>query len=360
MVIGTDHSSCILKVDLAALKANYLKLASISGSSGCSAVVKANGYGLGVHEVCRALSSAGCSRFFVATIEEALELRREPTLNDAEIYVFSGIPTAINPRLFTESGIVPVINSLEQLRVMQGSGSSAYVLHFDTGMNRLGLTGKDIAAAREITNNPPRFIMSHLACADEPQHPMNIEQLQSFKAITQHFQDIPATLANSAGILLGSEYHFQLTRPGIALYGANPSSAAGDNPMQPVVGLYAEILQTRQIKSSESVSYGASFIANKDMQIATLSIGYADGLPWQIANNWDCYIEGYKAPLLGRVTMDLIMIDVSMVPEELCKPGCAVEVLGARGTIDDMARIAKTIPYDILTKLGRRLKRVYE
>ncbi|WP_411035188.1 alanine racemase [Shinella sp. BYT-45] len=371
-VAGEDHAR--LTIDLSALADNWRAMARRSGAARTAAVLKADAYGIGLEPAARTLRHAGARDFFVATPAEGAALRA--VLPDARIYVLSGM-WAGSERLFFEFDLVPVIVSEEQLVVFMSavsdSGDLPCVLHVDTGMSRLGLRVEDALALASDAARPASFspimLLSHLACADDPGHALNRQQLQRFRSVVQAFDDIDATLANSAGIFLGEDYHFTLTRPGIALYGG---SAVSDmpNPMKPVVTAEARILQVREAKAGESVSYGATVLA-RDTRIAVAAIGYADGYMRSLSGSGvplrkaglagaSGMLHGRAVPLIGRVTMDLTHFDVTDLPPGSVRAGDFIELFGRNMPIEDVARAGGTIDYELLTSLGRRYERRYE
>ncbi|MGD9477091.1 alanine racemase [Shinella sp. G-2] len=371
-VAGEDHAR--LTIDLSALADNWRAMARRSGAARTAAVLKADAYGIGLEPAARTFHHAGARDFFVATPAEGAALRA--ALPDVRIYVLSGM-WAGSERLFFEFDLVPVIVSEEQLVVFMAaiaeSGDLPCVLHVDTGMNRLGLRVEDALALASDAARPASFspimLLSHLACADDPGHALNRQQLQRFRSVVAAFDDIDATLANSAGIFLGEDYHFTLTRPGIALYGG---AAVNDvpNPMKPVVTAEARILQVREAKAGETVSYGASPLA-RDSRIAVAAIGYADGymrslsgagVPLRKAGieGASGVLHGRAVPLVGRVTMDLTHFDVTDLSPGSVRAGDFIELFGRTMPIEDVARAGGTIDYELLTGLGRRYERRYE
>ncbi|MBM3517676.1 MAG: alanine racemase [Alphaproteobacteria bacterium] len=349
-----------LTVDLDAIAANYRTLQGRLAGAACGAAVKADAYGLGVRRVVKALAAAGCRCFFVATYDEGLAVRA--VAPRAAIYVLNGLP----PRAasaFRRARLRPSLNDLGQIaRWAAAARQRGRVLpaavHLDTGMNRLGLPPREIATlGREmdrLAGIHVRLVMSHLACAEEPEHPLNGVQRARFERATGLFPGARRSLANSAGIFLGRNFHFDLARPGIALYGVNPRPS-GTNPMRPVVSLHGRVLQVRDIDAPDTVGYGAAFRASLPTRIATISVGYADGLPRSLSGVGYAVVDGTRVPLLGRVSMDLLALDVSAVPAERVGPGSWATLIGAGAAIEDVARAAGTIPYEILTRLGRRL-----
>lgn len=358
-MLTPQSDSPVLTISMGALRANYRLLREKAGMGACAGVVKANGYGLGVATVAEALEAEGCPMFFVATLSEALELR---TTSTRPIAVFAGCTEATAP-LFAEHGLLPVINSLHQLEIWRvhaaASGYSACLLHVDTGMRRLGL---DDAETAILLANPAllsgldvRYLMTHLACTDEPDHPLNAAQAAAMQRLKAAFPQIRQSIANSSG-LFDARFASDLARPGMALYGPNPTPWA-KNPMQPVVALHTPILQVRRIDSGMGVGYGSSWVANRPSAIATVPVGYADGYLRSLSNQGHMALGGVTVPVIGRVSMDLITLDVTDVPPHLTQPGAMVEVIGDTVTLDDVAQAAGTIPYEILTSLGRRYRR---
>lgn len=358
----------ILRIDLGALVANWRLLkGKLAKGATCAAVVKADAYGLGMAEVAPALYQAGCRVFFVALAEEAFALRA--LLPDAEIHVFSGATDASLSELLRH-GIIPVLNSLPQIDAATAHAKArgkpvAADVHVDSGMNRLGLEASELAAIASaparLAGLDLRLVMSHLACADEPAHPLSAQQLAAFKAARARipaFAAAPASFANSAGIFLGADYHFDLARPGAALYGLKPHNSA-PNPMAQVVRLQGKILQVRDVDTPMTVGYGAAHRVTGKARIATVGVGYADGYRQSLTNRGHAYLGDIRVPVVGRVSMDLIALDVSQVPAALAVPGAVVDLIGPHHYADALAGEAQTIGYEILTGLGRRFHRIY-
>ncbi|TWB55165.1 alanine racemase [Rhizobium sp. ERR 922] len=363
-----------LTVDLGALVENWRDLARRSGKARASAVVKADAYGLGIEDVGETLYGAGARDFFVATADEGATLRLYAP--EARIFVLSGIWPGMERRFF-ENDLVPVIASEEQLTfwmsVLSDYGDYPCALQVDTGFNRLGLPMDDAIALADDVSRPASFapvlVMSHLACGDDPSNAMNGQQLGAFRKVSAAFEGIEASLANSAGIFLGADYHFDLTRPGIATYGgeAVPGMA---NPMRPVATAEARIIQTRSVKAGETVGYGRALQLTRDSRLAIVSAGYADGymrsqssagVPLRqtgIAGGHG-FIAGHKVPVAGRITMDLTIFDVTDLPENLVRAGDYVELFGSNISVDEAARAAGTIGYEMLTSMGLRHERRY-
>lgn len=352
-----------LRVDLSAVTANYLQLKSRLEGAECGAVVKADAYGLGMSRIAGALAGAGCTHFFVATLEEGIALRE--VLYNEEIFVFHGIGPGEAGKFLSYS-LAPVINDLAQLeRWEQAAGGlpkTRAALHMDTGMCRLGFTPEEF---ERLADDPQRFLragitllMSHLACADDPQHAKNAEQLARFRDIRARFSHLPASLANSSGIFLGPDYHFDMVRPGASLYGISPTPGAA-NPMRQVATLTAPILQIRTLEGNETVGYEASFQGGSGTRIATLALGYADGYFRSLSNRGRAFINGRAVPVAGVVSMDMVTLDVTSIPEDALRPGMRVELIGPHQPVDAFAQAAGTIGYEVFTRLGPRVKRVY-
>ncbi|MFI4948622.1 MAG: alanine racemase [Alphaproteobacteria bacterium] len=362
------RAGAVLDIDLAGIVENWRLLARQADPALCAAVVKANGYGLGAVPVARALLAAGCRMFFVATLDEGIALRAG--LGGApEIAVFNG-PLPGTAADFTAHALIPVLNEPGQiaewaalalcvLRDAPLPGQAAAILHVDTGMARLGLDACEFAAV--VANPPPfawRAVISHIACADRPDHPLNERQRARFAAAVAQLPGVPASLAASSGIFLGPSYHFDLVRPGAALFGVNPVPGR-PNPLRQIVRLRAKIVQVRQIDRGQSVGYGAAHVMKTPGRAATVAVGYGDGWLRSLSHRGCGYLAGARVPLLGRVSMDLVTFDVSAVAPELAHPGAMIELLGAQYGVDDAAADAGTIGYEILCALGSRYHRVY-
>lgn len=349
--------SATLRIDLDALASNYRQLRERAAPAECAAVVKADAYGLGVDRVVRRLLREGCRRFFVATAAEAQEVRL--LTRDAEIGVFEGALASTVSALVALNAR-PVLNSLEQIERWRGRGRA--LLHLDTGMNRLGLSAGDVGALAVrkdvLADLEFMLVMTHLACADQPEHPLNAEQLARFDRMRRQLPATRTSIGNSAGALLGAEYCGDVVRPGIALYGGNPFSDR-PNPMRAVVTLTAPILQVREIGEPQTVGYGATYVASPPARIAVVGIGYADGYPRNLGNVGVAAVRGRRVPVVGRVSMDLISLDVAALPRDDARVGDPVELIGPTVGVDEVAAAAGTISYEILTGMGRRLARDY-
>ena len=355
-----------LTVDLAAITANWQLLRDKFSGRETAAVVKANAYGLGMVAVASALANAGCNTFFVATIDEALALRA--ALPDHRILVFHGVGRG-EEFAFANHRIIPVLNSREQIArwkpVAREHIHAVSALHIDTGMGRLGLQPEDFHALMDAEPDILEacrvgLLMSHLACAPDRTHPLNHRQLELFTKARARAPQIPASLANSAGIFLDHAYHVDLARPGCSLYGIAPMENIA-NPMRHVARWSAPMLQLRITDREQSLGYGATVTVAKGTRIATVACGYADGYPRIVSNHSVAYVGAHPVPLLGRVTMDMLCFDVSRVPERELAEGTFITLLGdADGIrVDDLAARAQTIGYEIFTRIGTRVIREY-
>ena len=353
----------VLTIDLGAIVRNFRRLREELGGVDCAAVVKADAYGLGVPQVAPALARAGCRVFFVAHADEGVTLRG--VLPGAEIFVFNGALPGAEP-VFAEHRLEPVLNALGAIENWAAFGVThgplPAALHVDTGMSRLGLPQDELTRLAEeperLAGIDLRYVISHLACAEEAGNPMNAQQLAEFEAARGRLPSTPASFANSSGIFLGPRYHFDLGRPGVALYGANPTPGR-PSPMANVVTLQSPILQVREIDPPRAVGYGAAHRAKGHARIATVPVGYADGYLRSASGRARCRIAGREIPVVGRVSMDLITLDVTDIPPNLARPGAVVDLIDGDHTIDALAEEAGTIPYEILTSLGRRYARRY-
>jgi alanine racemase len=359
------YANAMLSIDLDALVANYALIRRQAGGAEVAAVVKADGYGLGAKEVAVALAEVGCRRFFVAQLSEALALKQGLTA-DTALYVLNGLRPGAEP-ICAALGAIPVLNSLDQVDRWAGLARSQWrslpaVLQFDSGMARLGLPSGEVA---RLVAEPERLagldlvlVMSHLACGDDPDAGSNAAQATAFAAAAGHFSGIPRSIDNSGGTFLAKAGHGDIVRAGIALYGGLPQTGCV-NPMQPVVSLTTWIVQVRDVPAGGGVGYGLSFVASRPSRIATIPVGYADGWPRHLSNRGSVFIGGHRTPIVGRVSMDSITLDVTDLPEDLLYAGAPVELLGPHQTIDDVAADAGTISYEILTQLGDRYARAY-
>lgn len=364
------RASAVLSIDLTALAENYRALKSEAGKAKCGAVVKADAYGVGMDYVAPILWNEGCRHFFVALLDEGLALRR--ILPHARIYLLNGLLKGTEDETCLQR-LTPCLNKPEEITAWAETARKhktrlPAVIHIDTGMNRLGLTPADLDRLAEegipsVLNM--RFIMSHLAVADSPRHVLNLKQLERFKLAMKMLPENRGSLANSAGIFLGKKYHYHLLRPGIALYGGDPTHSTKGNPMKPVIHIKGRILQIREIQKGESLGYGADGVVKRDSRIATVAIGYGDGLPRSLSSKEDkskfsFLIDGKKAPILGRVSMETVMVDVTDHSAITLRAGGFAVLLNEKQTIDDLAKAARCTNYEILTRLGKRYYRTYK
>jgi alanine racemase len=365
---ASKHACAVLSVDLDAVAANYDILKKKAGGAQCAAVVKADAYGLGLAPVATRLAREGCRHFFVAQFPEAISLREtlDDVGQDGAIYVLNG-PDKGAEREFENARAIPILNSLQQIHswsshAIERAAPQEAVLHIDTGMTRLGLTEnevKELATDRaRLDGLNIRFVMSHLACAEENKNPLNHQQRNTFESLRSLLPTAPASLANSSGIFLGDKFHYDLVRPGSANYGISPVLNES-NPMRQVINLKGEILQVRVVDTNMTVGYGATYRVTRPGRIATVAVGYGDGYPRQLSNRGHGYLGGTLVPMVGRVSMDLTTFDVTDVPESDCQPGMMIDLINDRHTVDDVAREAETIGYEILTNLGNRYQRRY-
>jgi alanine racemase len=359
----------VLTVDLDAIVANWRKLEKTAVPAECAGVIKADAYGCGAEPVARALASAGCKIFFVATLDEARVVRA--AVPQAAIYVLNGFFQNCG-EAYAKIDVRPVIGDLNELAewdvfCRRSGWTGGAAIHIDTGMNRLGLTlteAQGIVPRINAGDHGITLVMSHLACAETLNHPLNGKQVATFREIASLYSGVPASLANSSGIFLGSQFQFDLVRPGAALYGVNPTPEA-DNPMQPVVDLKARIVQTRNVERGEGVGYGGTWTARRPTKLAIVSAGYADGYFRAASSNdgtrgAEVVVAGKRCPIAGRVSMDLIAIDVTDLPNNAARRGHMVTLIGEGITVDELAHHFGTIGYEVLTSLSRRYARVYK
>ncbi len=349
-----------VEVDLAALCENFAMLRRATPGAETAAVVKCNAYGLGLAPVAQALATReNCRTFFVAYAEEGAQLRAalSSSAPNASIYVFVGpLPDTLDA--FDDAGLIPVLNNADQVRrwISHKPGAPC-ALHVDTGMNRLGASVDDLSELAALSDLNVDVLMSHLACGSEPDHPMNSEQRTAFEKAAALFPKARRSLAASAGALMDASYHFDLTRPGIALYGGSPFDV-DDGRIKPVVSLKAPIVQMRMLAPGETVGYGATFTAQTPTAIATVALGYGDGYPIAGSNRAFAAIAGERAKFAGRVSMDLICLDVTgfKKPPQV---GETAEFFGETIGLFEAAQACGTIPYELLTGLGGRVDRRY-
>lgn len=362
--IDVNACSSRLTVDLDALRANYRTIADRVAPARCGAVVKANAYGLGIARVAPTLYREGCRTFFVAQLCEAEPLARA-IAPDAAIFILNG-PAPGSEARFAHAGFLPVLGSRSQLdgwrSLAQAQGRALpAALQIDSGMSRLGLPpaeaialAADPALGHEID---VRLLMTHLACADEPEHSANAAQLARFDSVRTHFPAVPASIANSGGAFLPPAFHHDLVRPGIALYGADPGPHA--EGLRPVVRLDARVIQIRAIVAGAGVGYGLDHIAAAPQRLATLALGYGDGWPRSLGGAGAAWHRGVRLPIAGRVSMDSLTVDITALPDGALAEGDFVELLGPSQSLADVALDAGTIAYEILTRLGTRHARAY-
>ena len=358
-------ANSFLVIDVDAIVSNYQTLRSKLTNAHCAATLKANAYGLGIKKIAPALDKAGCPTFFVATLDEAVELRKILTSKRKSILVLNGFLTGTGS-IFKQYNITPVLNNLCQLEKWVDFNTTLKerqkaALHLDTGMNRLGLDNTDL---RRLMNNPQILIkaniymlLSHLACSDEPKNPMNKNQLLEFNSWIKHLPSMTASFANSGGIYLGEKFHFDLVRPGLALYGSVPGHLQND--LKNCISLYGRVLQLREVDKGQVIGYGGTYKLPKKARIATIGVGYADGYQRVLSGSSTVFHRGFPLPLVGRISMDSITVDISSLPDNNLKEGDFVELLGKHFTIDQAASLAQTVPYEMITGLGRRHYRYY-
>ena len=354
-----------MTVHLDAVAHNYRLVKALAPGAVCAAVVKADAYGLGVAQVAPVLAQAGATQFFVAHVDEGLALRPHVGAQAGITVLHGPRPDAVEACL--AHGLRPVLNSLEQIGWVRAVACKqqravAVVLQLDTGMSRFGLSAQDV---EQIAANPAlldgldvELVMSHLACADEPGNPANAEQAARLKDYAARLPvQAPLSLAASSGVFLGPEYHFSLVRPGAALYGVAPNTQ-GPNPLRAVVGLKAHVLQTRTLKKGDRVGYGLTWQAEGPCRVATIAAGYADGFIRARANGF-AWFRGQRLPILGRISMDSMTVDISAIPQGQLEADGMVELLNDTYGVDDVARAEGTIGYEVLTSLGHRYHRNY-
>jgi alanine racemase len=369
LAAATAAQPGILTVDLDAIVANWRKLEKTAVPAECAAVIKADAYGCGVEPVARALAGAGCKTFFVATLDEARTARE--ALPSAELYVLDGFFQNCGDA-FAKLNCRPVIGDLNELAewdvfCRRSGWSGGAAIHIDTGMNRLGLTlveANGIVPRINAGDHGITLVMSHLACAESLNHPLNAKQVTTFREIASLFSGVPASLSNSSGIYLGPQFQFDMVRPGAALYGVNPTPEA-DNPMQSVVDLKARIVQLRTVERGDSVGYGGTWTARRPTKLAIVSAGYADGYFRAASANdgtrgAEVVVAGKRCPVAGRISMDLMAIDITDLPDKTARRGHMATLIGEGITVDEVAHHFGTIGYEVLTSLGKRYARIYK
>lgn len=364
-----DLAGAVLTIDLVALKHNWRRLSKEAGAAECGAAVKGGAYGLGIGPVARALWEAGCRSFFVARPKEGEELRG--ILSEATIYVLDGLFPG-QAEFYARLDLRPALISIDEAREWAGFGrvygrKLPCALHVDTGINRLGFSLPEFAALLDeqftLEGLNLTLLMSHLACADDPLHALNQSQRDCFADLRRRLPGVPASLANSSGIFLGKDYTHDLVRPGIALYGGNPTPGR-QNPMLPVAHLEGAVMQVRQVRAGETVGYGATWQASRPTRIAIIGAGYKDGVPRALGSRTpggpaQVFIGGRRCPVIGRISMDMMAIDITELMPHSVVRGTRAEILGHNILIDEAADWAGTISYELLTRLGSRYARLY-
>jgi alanine racemase len=360
-----QQSGSRLTIDLGAVISNYRLIQKKVTRATVGAVVKADAYGLGASRITAALAEVGCMHFFVAQLCEARAVI-ETAGHQSRVYVLNGLAQG-EEKQCAELGAVPVLNSIDQIRRWNEHGQTlarklSGVIQFDTGMRRLGLSADDLDAmtsqSADLAFIDVVLVMSHLACADDADAEANETQRRLFTHYAARFPDAPRSLSNSAGAFLGAPFHNELVRAGIALYGA-PAQNGTPNPMASVVTLTADIIQVRTVSHGQGVGYGLTGHVDHARRIAAIPVGYADGWPRRLGNRGCAFLAGVKVPIVGRISMDSMLLDVSAVPEFSARPGAPVELLGPCQSLADVAGDAETIPYEILSQLGSRYARHY-
>ena len=356
-----------LTVRLGAIAANYQKFRELSGRATVAGVVKADGYGCGAAMAAKTLLNEGCDTFFVARPSEGIALR--PVVGHGpRIFVLDGVQAEGISALIAHR-LTPVLNSLDEIGLWSAAARAAQTsfdgaIHIDTGMNRLGLPSDELSILADGSNTRLAninlvLLMSHLACADDANNDMNREQFSRFKSALARLPSAPASFASSGGVLLGKDYVFDMVRPGIGLYGGNPQVHGMPNPFRTVAAMTGKILQLRRVDSDGTVGYGATFRIGRDTTLATVALGYADGLMRAMGNNGCGAVAGMRAPIAGRVSMDLVTLDVTDVPQEALRIGADVEFFGDTISLEEAATTANTANYELITSLGARVPRHY-
>jgi alanine racemase len=368
MISKFQNRCSTLLVDLTKVRQNYdVAKKKMGPHTDCSAVVKANAYGLGSVQISQALYGAGCRNFFTAYLEEALKIK--PFLLDADIYILNGLEKNEYEECYINK-FIPVLNSISDIEdynsfARKKIDKSKVTIHLDTGMARLGLESSEFRLLSDkpemCSNLDITYVMSHLTSAEIKDSTHNIIQLNKLKEFIKNIPNVKVSLANSSGIFLGNEYHLNLIRPGCMLYGVNPTPYAKSSPVVQVVTLYGKVLQIRKLDVDQTVSYGSRYRANKGDKVATIACGYADGYKRAMNDRIFCYFQGCRLPIIGTITMDMVMVDVNSLSDRQLDALDYVELLGNNVTVDMMAESADTIGYEILTSIGsgNRLNRLY-
>jgi len=360
--------SSLITIDLDALEANYRFCSEQLHPVICAAVVKADAYGLGVRKIAPVLKRAGCRHFFTATHQEGITLRA--LLPDAEIYILEGV-TEQSLAVFCDQGLVPVLITPAHSALWAAQGRELghplpAIIDIDTGMTRLGFGELEL---RQLLEQPEdmdwldiRYVMTHYACADEPGADKTRDQLDRFDRLRQLLPPAPTCIGNSAGGLLGQAFSGDMARLGISLFGGNPYRNDSLEPgpeLKPVLRVQSQILQLREVEEGTTIGYGATYSAPSRMRIATVGTGYADGYPWSLGNRGVASVGGHRVPVVGRISMDSMMLDVTAVPDELLRAGHMVDLIGPGISLEEVAELAGTINYEILTRLSQRARRKY-
>lgn len=340
---------------LSAIEANYRRFARISGAGGCAAVVKANAYGLGAGPIARRLARAGCQAFFVASVDEGIALRRE--LADPEIFLFDGFPDGAAGEL-VDHRLTPVLNTPDQHRDWRASGACEAGLRtvwlVDSGMSRLGMDIDECLALVRSVRRPPDLLMTHLACAETPDHPLNDQQLARFAAIQAALPDTPISLSNTAACQMGRSLPDNLSRIGIGLLGSNPT-AAPTLRLDEAVQVHGSVLQKRRVPAGTPAGYDATWRSQQETTLLTVGVGYADGYLRSLGDNGWAALAGERLPLAGRVSMDYLVVDAAAVDKRALAACREVALIGDGVDIDALAAAGGTISYELLTRLGPRL-----
>lgn len=351
-------------IDLDALAHNYHTICkNLKKGVQCATVLKANAYGLGLKEAAERLYFEGCRHFFVAHLTEAIELKHFVG-EDSFIYVLNGLRLG-EEKVYVHYNLIPVLSDMRQLRAWNSFAKSKNkclkaALHFDTGMTRTGISTSHLndIELTDISHTEISCVMSHLACAYTPSHPMNESQRKAFEDICKRFPFALASLSNSGGLFIDKKFQYGLVRAGLALTGSHPSYLSSKK-LKPVMKAYAQILQIHDLPRGASVGYDATFIAPRASRIATLGVGYADGYTRALSNCGEVYCNGHLAPIVGKVSMDLVNVDITDIPSESIHVGNWVELFGDHLLVEDLAKKAGTIPWEILTQVGQRFERFY-
>lgn len=360
--MANNYSLTKLIINVKNIVSNYNTIKDIVGpNTKVAATVKANCYGLGIEHITQALSDNGCDEFYVATLDEGIALRK--LIPNKKIFILTGVNNKREFEAFNVNNLIPVLNSKDQIKTWEENNKTlSACLHVDTGMTRLGLQydtfDQTIAYIEHNKRIKLEYILSHLACADDVNSLMNKKQLDKFKVLAKKYPQYKYSFASSGGVFLDPEYYFDQVRPGIFLYGVNPNSESKTQP-KPVVTLKSQIIQTYKVQSEETIGYGGSHKLTPGIVTATIPIGYADGYLRRLASKVYCYIEDIKVPLVGRISMDAIGVDISSLPESLQKIGTEVTLIGDKILVETIATMADTISYEILTSIGSRYRKEY-